>query len=246
MQKRWCYWLVYAYNKHLTRWLVDYGAEQFTDEGEHVKEPTEKKIKDGLDEAFLTLKGYDCKYIAVDTGYTLGPKFQSVIRNWVRSRGGPLRAIVGRTTGQVKQMKETGKNLVMPAGCSFARCRVQPTGEKLFFLDVEMLKEDVHNAFFIPQGENGCVYLWHDMKKYGAYARHICAEQLVYTFVPGKGVWKEWKQKHTRNDWLDCSAYCEAFAQLHVQIMRAEEKRLARIRRGRGKNAPAPIIRDDY
>ena len=226
IQMRWCYWTVYGYavtKGGLTAWFIDYGIERFLPDGREHEEPSEGQVKGGLDRSVQTILEYNPLHIGVDINY-----YTNLVTRWVDERKGKLRPLVGRGTNQFGSMTrggKTGKKIDVPQACShFADARLQNSGDIILFLNVDELKSDFQGRFFIPQGENGCIYLFRQIADFGTYARHLTAEHEEVTWVPGKGWQKKWKQLKKRNDLLDCSTYCEGLAQLEGAQMRLKIK----------------------
>ena len=228
IQKRWCYWTVYGYrvaDGGMTTWFIDYGIERFLPDGQDDRDPTEGQVKNGLDRAREMVNSLNPRpvHLGVDVNY-----YTELVTRWVSERGANLRPLIGRGVHQFGAMAKgakKGKGLKVPGGCShFADPRQQPDGHTIMFFDVDQLKGDFQDRFFVPTGENGCIYLPSQIADFGTYGRHLIGEYRETNWEPGKGWKTRWIQSRRRNDLLDCSAYCDGFAQLHAAKYRQEVK----------------------
>lgn len=213
VQKKVVYFLVESWDLDLTCWTVGWDFRQIIP-FERTIDPTPGEVLAALNSALEEIKKYNPHSVWVDSGYKHHESRRSLIREWCRSKPGRVYSLVGRSHGQMEKM--VGKELVgLPQSISeMMQERRQKDGTRLWFLDVDRLKDLVYFSFFRERNGPGYHYLPVELHGDTWYIKHMTGETREMKWTPGKGDVRTWIQKRKRHDLLDCSAYAYAGALL--------------------------------
>ena len=233
VQKDRLYWLIDGYNRELTRWTLVYSVEEIVPDGVD-RDPTEGDVRRALDAVRLRMAGYSCVSLWVDTGYKHEGILGHTVRFWCNEQGGAVHAIVGRSEGQMKYMNREGKQLPLVDGApTMVQARIQKSGDIMWFIDVDNIKDELYFRLFREQGSVG--YHWfpreaanHDRTNRGTgagnhgwiFAHYMHAKREI-TMVKGRER-RVWVEKG-RYDLWDCSGYSLAGAMMTALEVTADE-----------------------
>ncbi len=163
VQKAVLYWQIDGYSRDgLTRFTLDYGVEEIVQEGSD-RDPTEGDLRRALDAVREHQMGtYKCLNMWVDCGYRHEGALEHVVRIWCHEQGQQVNALVGRSEGQFRSQSRrvSGKTLKLLPDVpgEMIQCRLQDDHSRLWFLDVDRLKDEVHHRLFRERGSVG--YHW--------------------------------------------------------------------------------------
>lgn len=216
VQKFSFYFVVRAWARDMTSWLIRYGELQ-----------TWEEVREMIFENTYPVQGSD-KVMPVwrafiDTGGTEGAEGVSMTEetySWLRNYG---RGVVFGVKGQTWKTPERIKHSIidrMPGRAG----QVIPGGIRLFLLNTDQLKDALHYHLSVKLGEPGA---WHLHEESGEeYARHIISEEKR---IDRKG-FASWKATGA-NHWLDAEIYAMAAADTQcaggVRVLRKPVYRMA-------------------
>ncbi len=197
VQKFSFYYVVRAWRRDMTSWLIRYGEAQSWDDIRQIVFEDTYPIVDseksmGIWRAFIDTGGGEGS-----EGFTMTEECYT----WLRNNGN---GIAFGVKGQSWKTTERIKFSVidrMPGRSGMAI----PGGLRLFLLNTDQLKDALHYRIGLAQGEPGAWYLHEDVGK--IYAQHIISEEKR-VHRNGKIEWHVSGPNH----WLDCEIYALAAA----------------------------------
>lgn len=235
VQKRWLYITVDGWDHDLTDWTLFYSVVPIVPEGLGAEVPTRDMIRDALDAALAVfVDPYAVDSVWVDTGYTHEGEQENIVRRWCAEQGDGVNALVGRSQGQMSRMSGERVELA-PEIPDMIQCRRQPSGDLLWFLDVDRLKDEVYFRLFRPRGAPGYHYFPLDAANEtrsdrsrgpaspGWIFQHYMRAKRIITQHPKTGhevrIWRE----VGRQDLWDLAAYALAGAYVTVANLQQDE-----------------------
>lgn len=228
VQKFWLYWGVEAYRLDepagLTTWTVDWGAPDIVpQELRQGSEVTTQMIQEALDKIYEEHEKYNCQALWIDLGYRHEDNTRNAVKDWAAQKA-DVYPLVGRGHGQMEKL--SGKELKRPSyrsgDATVVHARRQSDRSVLWFGDADYLKLAVHASFRIKPGMPGANHLPAEAaeKENQWLATHLCAEQYLRRWEPGKGMVMKWVEMKRRHDYLDVKAYARAGAIYHAYQLR--------------------------
>lgn len=157
VQKRNLYVSCDGFDKDLTCWTLFWHVVEIVQEGSDAA-PDETHLRQALDEALHLLADlYRCDSIWIDAGYKHEGAQRDVVKLWCAEQGPGVNALVGRAAGAMERM--TGERLELAEDVpEMIQCRLQPTGQNLWFFDVDRLKDEAYFRLFRVAGSPGYHY----------------------------------------------------------------------------------------
>ena len=208
VQKNWLYFSVYGYDNTGSAWLIDYGVIDIVPEEMQGKvSATPQMLETGLEEVYDKISEYNINAIMLDGSYKHESSDQPLVRRWGMSKS-DVHTFIGRGSGQMERM--SGKKLYSPtAVSSFVDIRREKGGERLYFTDVDRIKDEILNRLLRERGEPGYIYLFKEaaQKEHTWLRRHLTSERKRIIKRGGKQV-REWIKQRKRNDQFDCAYMC--------------------------------------
>jgi phage terminase large subunit GpA-like protein len=217
------YWLIDGWSTDLTRWSLCWGVEEIVPEESH-RDPTAAEVTAALDRIKdQHTDRYSCVAVWVDTGYKHEASKRNIVRQWCRTAGPRVHALVGRSKGSLTALKGT-KMLPMPGQLPDSiQASQQADGSLLWFLDVDSLKDDVHARFWRDRAAAGYHFFPRETanekktdrargpNNQGWIFRHFMLSKRVVEVDRNGKQTRLWKEARTIHLW-DCAVYSYAGA----------------------------------
>ncbi len=232
-QKRVLYIQADAWTADLTRYTLLWSVVEITPE-DSIADPTEQQVWLALDRADHILNGiYRCASTWWDTGYKPEGSHEHIIRKWLTAHGDGYNALVGRATSQFSRM--TGRKVDLPPEVpdTMIQCRKQDDGSRLWFLDVDKLKDDVYGRLFRQPDAPGAHFFARDAANANRTDRskgpgscgwifsHYMRVKREYGDGPSGRLTRTWIE-HGRHDLFDLAAYGLAAAYVTAAYTRPD------------------------
>ena len=156
-----------------------------------------------------------CGYPDGETGEMRGIDLGLVDSGW---RPDPVHRFCRATSGKYRPTRGYGSNspqgkyrkpqkVKLPSGDNWHAAYRPGTRQIYYALNVDRLKQMVHEGFMVPADQNGSLSMFGDDPVVHAnFADQILAEVWQSEFIEGKGTKEGFKVLHKRNHWLDTEA----------------------------------------
>lgn len=258
IRRREFHWSVVAWKEGAIGYVIDYGQGVINSpSGKLIEASVQLAQEKAILKAMLEFKnlmdtpveyidnetgeiGRQARYIDQETGEGRKIDLVGVDAGWMpdalhtfcRTTGGRYKPVRGLGTNQFagKNYKKP-KKTKLPSGMHW-HAETRPQSRQVYYaLDVDNLKQKVHEGFLIPDDQNGALWLFGDDPiEHCNFSDQILAEVWVREFVEGKGWIERWKVLYDRNHWLDTMAYNVALAEmlgitvLGLRVVRAQKR----------------------
>lgn len=242
VQRNRLYWQIDGFALDLTRWTLCYGVEELGSR-ESIQDPTVGDLRRALDSVRLDMmEVYKCKSVWVDTGYKWDGAIKNHVRNWCKEQGPAVHALVGRGEGMFDAMNRgKGKALkLLPSiDDNLIQVRRQPDGSRLWFFQVDALKDDLFWRLFREQGSEGYHYFPREAANetrtdrskgqgsFGWIFSHYMRCKRVMKVVGGHER-RTWVEGRTQHLW-DCGIYALAGAMLTAAELKDKAAKLGAV-----------------
>lgn len=215
IQQGYCYWQCEGYNMgNMHSTVIEYGTvdqRENTDAGLHrMLDDVDRIAIEGWDgpngeRIFPEVKMVDCGY-----RYDVISEWLAMNRSWIGVKG----------IGSGQRNKLTGKKEIFKID-GILTVRVQDSGQKLWFIEVDNTKSLVHDRYLLK--DSAYQFYRHVPQDVDiTWIRSICAEYREYEET---GETFKWVKKHRRNDYLDVSSYNVAASYiLRQKDIRSQER----------------------